>query len=213
MSAAVRPPRPAASPRAAADAGSPPGRAAGAGMPPGTVVPGPIGGGLNPSSTRCRRRERRRRGRRAAAETGERRRPACRRSADRAVQPCLRPAEAGRLSRRRGRAEGVHRRPIPTTRSPATRNTGSARLISRATNIPRPRPPSPRATSASRRDRRRAEDLLYLGMSLAKADQKKNACLALAQLDQAFPNPAAGGPGARRRREKAHWLRSWRAAR
>ena len=34
------------------------------------------------------------------------------------------------------------------------------------------------------------EDLLYLGMSLAKADQKKNACLALAQLDQAFPNPA-----------------------
>jgi tol-pal system protein YbgF len=36
-----------------------------------------------------------------------------------------------------------------------------------------------------------AEDLLYLGMSLAKADQKKNACLALAQLDQAFPNPTA----------------------
>ena len=35
------------------------------------------------------------------------------------------------------------------------------------------------------------EALLYLGMSLAKADQKKNACLALAQLDQAFPNPAA----------------------
>ena len=34
------------------------------------------------------------------------------------------------------------------------------------------------------------EDLLYLGMSLAKADQKKNACLALAQLSEAFPNPA-----------------------
>jgi tol-pal system protein YbgF len=32
------------------------------------------------------------------------------------------------------------------------------------------------------------EDLLYLGMSLAHADQKKNACLALAQLEQAFPN-------------------------
>jgi TolA-binding protein len=31
---------------------------------------------------------------------------------------------------------------------------------------------------------------LYLGMSLAKADQKKNACLALAQLDQAFPSAA-----------------------
>ena len=32
------------------------------------------------------------------------------------------------------------------------------------------------------------EDLLYLGMSLAKADQKKNACLALDQLDQTFPS-------------------------
>jgi tol-pal system protein YbgF len=36
-----------------------------------------------------------------------------------------------------------------------------------------------------------AEDLLYMGMSLAKADQKKNACLALAQLSEAFPHPAA----------------------
>jgi tol-pal system protein YbgF len=34
------------------------------------------------------------------------------------------------------------------------------------------------------------EDLLYLGMSLAKADQKKNACVALDQLGQAFPNAA-----------------------
>jgi tol-pal system protein YbgF len=36
-----------------------------------------------------------------------------------------------------------------------------------------------------------AEGLLYLGMSLAKADQKKNACLALAQLSEAFPNAGA----------------------
>ena len=35
-----------------------------------------------------------------------------------------------------------------------------------------------------------ADNLLYLSMSLAKTDQKKNACLALEQLDQAFPNPA-----------------------
>ena len=28
-------------------------------------------------------------------------------------------------------------------------------------------------------------------MSLAKADQKKNACLALSQLSEAFPNPPA----------------------
>jgi len=34
------------------------------------------------------------------------------------------------------------------------------------------------------------EDLLYLGLSLARADQKKNACLALEQLEQAFPHPA-----------------------
>jgi tol-pal system protein YbgF len=36
-----------------------------------------------------------------------------------------------------------------------------------------------------------ADDLLKLGMSLARADQKKNACLALTQLEQAFPNPSA----------------------
>jgi tol-pal system protein YbgF len=35
-----------------------------------------------------------------------------------------------------------------------------------------------------------ADDLLYLGLALAKADQKKNACLALEQLGQAFPNAA-----------------------
>jgi len=34
------------------------------------------------------------------------------------------------------------------------------------------------------------EDLLYLGLSLAKADQKKNACVALEQLGQVFPNAA-----------------------
>ncbi|HEV2189791.1 MAG TPA: tol-pal system protein YbgF [Stellaceae bacterium] len=36
-----------------------------------------------------------------------------------------------------------------------------------------------------------ADDLLMLGMSLARADQKKNACVALAQLDQQFPNTSA----------------------
>ncbi len=36
-----------------------------------------------------------------------------------------------------------------------------------------------------------ADDLLKLAMALAHADQKKNACVALAQLDQAFPNPGA----------------------
>lgn len=34
------------------------------------------------------------------------------------------------------------------------------------------------------------DDLLYLGLALAKADQKKNACLALEQLGQTFPNAA-----------------------
>ncbi len=34
-----------------------------------------------------------------------------------------------------------------------------------------------------------ADSLLYLSMSLARADQKKNACLTLEQLDQSFPNP------------------------
>ncbi len=34
-----------------------------------------------------------------------------------------------------------------------------------------------------------ADDLLKLGMSLARANQKQNACLAFAQLDHDFPNP------------------------
>jgi tol-pal system protein YbgF len=37
------------------------------------------------------------------------------------------------------------------------------------------------------KDAKAAEDLLFMSMALAKADQKHNACLALAQLDQAFP--------------------------
>lgn len=45
------------------------------------------------------------------------------------------------------------------------------------------------------------EALLYLGMSLAKADQKKNACLALAQLSEAFPN-ASGAVKERAAAEK-----------
>jgi tol-pal system protein YbgF len=36
-----------------------------------------------------------------------------------------------------------------------------------------------------------ADDLLKLGMSLARANQKQNACVALAQLDRDFPNPGS----------------------
>jgi tol-pal system protein YbgF len=36
-----------------------------------------------------------------------------------------------------------------------------------------------------------ADGLLKLGMSLARANQKQNACVALAQLDHDFPNPGA----------------------
>ena len=35
------------------------------------------------------------------------------------------------------------------------------------------------------------DELLKLGMSLARANQKPNACVALAQLDRDFPNPGA----------------------
>jgi len=34
-----------------------------------------------------------------------------------------------------------------------------------------------------------ADELLKLGMSLARANQKQNACVAFAQLDREFPNP------------------------
>lgn len=36
-----------------------------------------------------------------------------------------------------------------------------------------------------------ADDLLKLGMSLARADQKQNACVALTQLDRDFPHPGS----------------------
>jgi tol-pal system protein YbgF len=36
-----------------------------------------------------------------------------------------------------------------------------------------------------------ADDLLKLGMSLARANQKQNACVAFAQLDHDFPNPGS----------------------
>ena len=42
----------------------------------------------------------------------------------------------------------------------------------------------PRGTKA-------ADDLLKLGMSLARANQKQNACVAFAQLDHDFPNPGS----------------------
>jgi tol-pal system protein YbgF len=40
-----------------------------------------------------------------------------------------------------------------------------------------------------------ADDLLKLGMSLARASQKQNACVALAQLDRDFPNPGSAIKG------------------
>jgi tol-pal system protein YbgF len=36
-----------------------------------------------------------------------------------------------------------------------------------------------------------ADDLLKLGMSLARTNQKQNACVVLAQLDRDFPHPGA----------------------
>jgi tol-pal system protein YbgF len=36
-----------------------------------------------------------------------------------------------------------------------------------------------------------ADDLLKLGMSLARANQKQSACVAFAQLDHDFPNPGS----------------------
>ena len=36
-----------------------------------------------------------------------------------------------------------------------------------------------------------AEELLKLGMALGHANQKQNACVALAQLDHDFPRPGA----------------------
>ena len=45
----------------------------------------------------------------------------------------------------------------------------------------------PRAISAYPKSAKAPDDLLKLGMSLARANQKQNACVALAQLDRRFP--------------------------
>ena len=49
------------------------------------------------------------------------------------------------------------------------------------------------------------DELLKLGMSLARANQKQNACVALAQLDQEFPQRHDVGAPARRTEMKKRW--------
>ena len=52
-------------------------------------------------------------------------------------------------------------------------------------------------------EKRKAPDsLLKLGMSLARADQKQNACVALAKLGHDFPQAGAAVKAARRGREE-----------
>ena len=61
----------------------------------------------------------------------------------------------------------------------------------RAANTWRRRARSRKATSVTRKAQKTPDGLLKLGMSLARADQKPNACVALAKLGEEGPRAAA----------------------
>ena len=86
--------------------------------------------------------------------------------------------------------KSFHRDNIRTTRWPAAPNTGWARPITRADDT-RGGQRLCRGLQALSEGDKAADDLLKLGMSLARANQKQNACVALAQLDHDFPNPGS----------------------
>lgn len=181
------PPRASDQPRLAA--GPPPP----AGMPPlGSVVPPPGGGGggLNPIFNTL-----------SPPGTAPPRQPA-------AVEPPVaeRPPPAGTVSEQFNRAFGLVKQADYSAAETALRAfieahpndplAGNAQYWLGQTYFARGRYPEAASTFAEGYKRfpkgqKAPENLLYLAMSLAKADQKKNACLALAQLAEAFPTAAA----------------------
>jgi tol-pal system protein YbgF len=160
-------------------------------MPPGTVVPPPdSGGGLNPIFNTL-----------TPPGTAPPRPP----GTDMANAPLPRAAAGGSVNEQFNRAFGLVKQADYANAETALRDfieahpndplAGNAQYWLGQTYYARNRYQD--AASAFAEGYRRypksakaAEDLLYLGMSLGKADQKKNACLAFGQLDAAFPNAA-----------------------
>ena len=158
----------------------PPDRPSGAGTltPPGTP-PGPTATGS---------------GRTNVATAGNFRPPVCGRVACRfcfrTVQRGVRSAKAGRLSCCRRGLEDVR---CATPNDPLA---GSAQYWLGETYYARGRYAEAASAFAEGyksypKGTKAADDLLKLGMSLARANQKQNACVALAQLDHDFPNPGS----------------------
>lgn len=182
-SAGAPPPRPSAD--ATRLAGGPP---PGAGMPPGTVVPAPGGGGLNPIFNTL-----------SPPGSGPAR-PSAPEPASTAPS-----AAAGSTTEQFNHAFGLLKQSDYPGAEAALKGfieahpndplAGNAQYWLGQAYFARNKYPDAAAAFAESYKRfpkgpKAADDLLYLSMSLAKADQKKNACLALEQLDQAFPNPA-----------------------
>jgi tol-pal system protein YbgF len=160
-----------------------------AGMPPGTVVPPPSGGGLNPIFG-------------TLSPPGT----APPRSSPESASTESPPPLSGSINEQFNRAFGLLKQADYEGAEAALKAfieahpndllAGNAQYWLGQTYFARNRYPEAASAFAEGYKRfpkgvKAPEDLLYLGMSLAKADQKKSACLALAQLDQAFPNPSA----------------------
>ena len=71
----------------------------------------------------------------------------------------------------------------------ATPNTGSARLITQRERYAEAASAFAEGYKRYPKGAKAADDLLKLGMSLGRTNQKQNACVAFAQLDHDFPNP------------------------
>jgi tol-pal system protein YbgF len=171
-------------PRLAPDA-----RVAGA-PPPGTVVPGPSGGGLNPIF-----------GTLSPPGTAPTRPPP-----SPATEPAgTEPPGGGSTTEQFNHAFGLLKQSDYSGAETALRAfieahpsdplAGNAQYWLGQTYYARNKYPEAAAAFAEGYKRfpkgpKAADSLLYLSMSLARADQKKNACLALDQLDQSFPNSA-----------------------
>jgi tol-pal system protein YbgF len=180
-------PPPAANPPRLAE-----GPSAGGLMPPGTVVPPPSGGGgsLNPIFNTL-----------SPPGTAPPR-PSAPPSDQASAEP---PPSGGSINEQFNRAFGLVKQADYANAETALRAfidahpndplAGNAQYWLGQTYFARSKFPEAASTFAEGYKRfpkgsKAPEDLLYLGLSLAKADQKKNACVALEQLGQVFPNAA-----------------------
>jgi tol-pal system protein YbgF len=182
----------AAPPRGSSDATRLAAGPAPAGVPPGTVVPPPSGGGLNPIFNTLSPPG-------TAPAHAHAQAPPPAESASAEQHPAGSPTEQfnhafGLLKQSDyPGAEAAFKTFIEA--HPNDPLSGNAQYWLGQTYFARNKYPEAAATFAESykhfpKGPKAADNLLYLSLSLAKSDQKKNACLALDQLEQSFPNAA-----------------------